>query len=604
MPGPASHLTIVELEAQRAAAMGGPVSRIAAALNGEPTAAGVGSIGPDMLFWADWGSYTPFVNVIFDVYEKYDEIVDTINSIWGPIQRAIDKVENSLTGGLAGEIQQTVGLAKSLIQSCLIKLITEWVDYPGLFLKPKLQDNSPNSPETEWNWLDFTHHRGTGRMSKALIRLATERGSVLGSAYAFGWLSHVTADVIGHSYVNMAVGGPFRAHWQRHFIQEKFMDTWVWGFYHTPGITMPPAPTMGIPFPYASFTNVNTANLHKLIDVGSDLPGPLSQLIADALSEAYEAGPHPSVGGTVPFLRSGEVNRAYKMLKRGLEIMTGKDRHVDRPTPPSVFGDDEPPTFPLPGGGSGGGGGGGGGSGGWSFDLDDLLKAILDYILDIFEYLGDLGLWLVSKVTHPLTYPVRLALYYVKLGLYNALRATRWALAVTGYMFPEPDELFHPYGQQFINPPGSVSAMPHQEDPPERDKCTRFPLSAGEPRQAPAGPWLRSPLNFPFWFIEGEPSDPNVEQALVAAATPEETIRITTSLTRASLGENYRGSLGNAVDFFLRRAREINASPDGVSKLVLPAWNLDADRGYGFKCWRANSKLRPPPSSGVSVSYL
>jgi hypothetical protein len=595
MPGPASHIKIIQLETLRSIALGTPVSRVAQPLTLHPNAAQLGSIGPDMLFWADWGGYTPFVNVIFDVYEAYDEIVDKIREIWEPIQQAIDKVMNSLTGGLVEDIEETVGILKGLITTFMIKLLTELVDYPGMFLKPKFQDNSPNSPETEWNWLDYSHHRRTGVMAKSLIRLATESGDPMRQAYANGWLSHVTADVVGHAYVNMAVGGPYRSHWQRHFIQEKFMDTWVWGFYNTPGVAMPSTPPVGNPFAYASFANVNTSNLHELINVGDDLPDELSGLIADALAEAYASVPHPNVGGTTPFLGQDEVNRAYRMLRRGLGIMTGVDRYIARPTPPSVFNDDGPPSFPLPGGGSGGSGGGGGG---WSFDLLALLAAIFEYIKDLFEYIADLVLWLISQVTYPLTYPLRLALYYLKLALYDALRALRWALSMTGYMFPEPDELFHPYAQQFINPTGSPFGMPHLEYPPERDNCTQFPLSGTEFAQAFAGPYLRYPLNYPYWFIEGEPFDPAVEAGLVAATSPAATIRMTATLGRR------RGSLGNAIDFFLRRAREINQSPDGVSAMLLPDWNLDADRGYGFKCWRAGSTLNPPPAGGVIASYI
>ena len=81
--------------------------------------------------------------------------------------------------------------------------------------------------------------------------------------------------------------------------------------------------------------------------------------------------------------------------------MTSKERFLARPQPPSVFNDDAPPTFPVPGGGSGSGSGG---SSGGSFSLAALLWAILDYIKDLFEYFIDLALWLVSQVTFPLTY--------------------------------------------------------------------------------------------------------------------------------------------------------------------------------------------------------
>ncbi len=57
------------------------------------------------------------------------------------------------------------------------------------------------------------------------------------------------------------------------------MDTWVWGFYHTPGVTMPASVVPGgIPFAYATWTNVNGASLHNLIDLGDDMPTSLQKL--------------------------------------------------------------------------------------------------------------------------------------------------------------------------------------------------------------------------------------------------------------------------------------------------------------------------------------
>ena len=102
MPGPASHLTLIELQTARAAsnpnAFSGPV--LDALINHKQHAA-LGSIGPDMIFWADWGEYTPIVNVIFDIYKTLDEIYEKLAAIWEPISDAIDKVVNTLSGGLA-----------------------------------------------------------------------------------------------------------------------------------------------------------------------------------------------------------------------------------------------------------------------------------------------------------------------------------------------------------------------------------------------------------------------------------------------------------------------------------------------------------------------
>jgi hypothetical protein len=616
MPGPASHLIIMDLEIQRAFAdpstFGGPVLD---ALTNHKREAALGSIGPDMIFWADWGEYSPVVNAVFDIYQTIDEVYDKLAAIWAPVGDAIDKVTNSLTGGLVSEIQETVALVEGIIQSAIIRLITEQVDLLGMFLKPDLQTKGSASRVPDWNWLDFTHHRRTGRMARALIARAHQSNDPVQRAYACGWLSHVTADVVGHAYVNTAVGGPYRSHWQRHFIQEKFMDTWVWGFYRS-GATMPSSVQPNeIPFDYAAWPNVNAASLHELINLGDDLPMSLQNLIVQGLTDAYLQVPHPNVKGTIPFLQAEHINRAYQMLLQALELMTGKDRNLPRPEPPSVFNDDAPPGFPVPGGGSGSGSGG---SSGGSFSLLSLLQAILDFIKDLFEYVHDLVLWLISQVTTPLTYPVRYALYLLQLALYEIYRQYRWALCLSGYAFPDPDQLFNPLAQQFINPSANVQSMPRREWPEEQENCLFFPAACStpqppgciEPPAVTSGPYFRWPLNYPFWFIEGEPTNLDMEKALAEADSPAATLRLGRRLFPFPAGVPYRGSLGSAMDFFLRRAREVAHGGGGESQLVLPDWNLDADRGYAFKCWEAidsngaATALEPPPATGVSIQYL
>jgi hypothetical protein len=603
MPGPAAHLTIVEKQVAKLA-QDPKFKPVGPALGKHPSHAALGSIGPDMLFWADWGEFTPFVNTVFDIYATLDEVFDKLMAIWKPIQDVIDKVVNALTGGLAAELEETANLVKGIIDGAFLKLLTDQLNYYAI-LKPAFQ--KANAPETGWNWLDFTHHRRTGQFSRALIANASTDPQ---RAYALGWLSHVTADVVGHAYVNQAVGGPWRTHYQRHHIQENFMDAWVWGFYHTPGVAMPaaPPPPGTIPFDYPKFANVNTANLHKVIDLGGDLPADLQKLIADTLAQVYKTTDpttgQPEYPTVISFLGPNEVNRAYKMLRKAFEVMTGKDRYLPPPTAPSVLNDDAPPTYPSPSGGGSGGGGGGGGGG--AFSLLALLAAIWDAIKNLFTYVFDLILWLISQVTFPLTYPVRYALYLVQLGLYSIYQHFRWALTLSGYVYPEPHRLGHAMAQQFINPEGIVSNYPHLEWPPyvlskgEQEHCLFYPSNPAEPPPTSPGPYRHWPLNYPFWFVEGEPYDPDVEARLINARTPEETARITSGSRRG---------LGNAVDLFGRRVAELIGG--GPAKMQLPDWNMDADRGYGFKCWRIKSgtTLQPPnypPAAGwtTSIEYL
>jgi len=276
-------------------------------MSGNPEHANFGCIGPDMLFWADWGKFTPYVTALFDIYGKLDEIYDKLMAIWQPVQDHIDRLDrtlNALSGGLVNDVRQTTDQISAIINTALLKLITDQLNYYSI-LKPEFQKN--NVDEGSWNWLDFTHHRRTGQFAKALIDNANTSASDSLKAYALGWLSHVTADVVGHAYVNMAVGGPWRTHYQRHHIQENFMDVWTWGFYHTSGVSMPTTAAPGtIPFNYASFRNVGSANLQEKINLGDDLPDDLAQLIATSLDQVYNDNNrvrHPEVIGT--FLGAG-----------------------------------------------------------------------------------------------------------------------------------------------------------------------------------------------------------------------------------------------------------------------------------------------------------
>ena len=602
MPGPAGHLTMMELQSQRLQAnpaLGKPVAK---ALAAAPTEGNLGSIGPDMLFWADWGGYTPIVNTIFDIYKTVDKVYDAINDLVEPITDAIDKTVNQLTGGLSGQISATTAMVSALINTAMQDLITSQVDYFST-LKPDMQIKGKVTSEVNWNWLDYTHHRRTGAMTQALIQRANASRSDRQRAYAYGWLSHVTGDVLGHPYVNLAVGGPYRSHWQRHFIQEKFMDSWIWGFYHTPGVSMPASVTPGtIPFAYNTWSNVNGSSLHKKIDLGTSLPPEIADLIAGALRDTYFNMPHPNVGGTVPFLGANEVDRAYQMLFEGLEIMTSRDRLVTRPTPPLVFNDDAPPTYPSPGGGSGGGGGGGGFGG----DLLSLLAAIAAFIANTLLYVAQLAAWIASQVLTPLTYPVRYALYLIQLGLYEAYRAFRWSLALSGWAYPDPEHLANPIAQQFINPQGQMGIdRPRREFPPEKRNCIGFPLSGSEPMELVSAPYQFGARNYPWAFIEAAPSSIDMEKKLIEAANPKDTIQLVAdSMPLFTRLKTTPALLGNAMDFYMRRAGEIESSGGGAKNLQLPDWNLDGDRGYAFKCWKLGSALEPPPVGGVDITYL
>ena len=101
------------------------------ALSNHERHAALGAIGPDMIFWADWGGLTPVVNELFDIYKTLDNIYEELAAIWQPIGDAIDKVVDTLSGGLAGEINETLALLRGIIESALLDLITTKIDVLG-----------------------------------------------------------------------------------------------------------------------------------------------------------------------------------------------------------------------------------------------------------------------------------------------------------------------------------------------------------------------------------------------------------------------------------------------------------------------------------------
>src|SRR5438552_2657251 len=45
-------------------------------------------------------------------------------------------------------------------------------------------------------------------------------------AFSLVYMTHLGTDVIGHSFINQQVGGPFRNHPQRHHLIENHVDAW------------------------------------------------------------------------------------------------------------------------------------------------------------------------------------------------------------------------------------------------------------------------------------------------------------------------------------------------------------------------------------------
>jgi len=92
-----------------------------------------------------------------------------------------------------------------------------------------------------------------------------DNGSAL--AYLTGFITHIAGDVMGHSYVNQVVGGPYRHHAWRHIFCERVLDKHLWGQIKKG----------------EDISSVNLANL-----VPFDIRSTLAPLIADAYNSIVE----------------------------------------------------------------------------------------------------------------------------------------------------------------------------------------------------------------------------------------------------------------------------------------------------------------------------
>ena len=109
--------------------------------------------------------------------------------------------------------------------------------------------------------------------------------------------------------MNLSVGGPWRTHYQRHHIQENFMDVWTYGFYNSGAVMPTISSTEDIPFPYWMWKNLNSAGIHQKIDFGDDLPERRSDHRAQR--ESRFARHHPR---RAPGARAQRLGRAADAL--------------------------------------------------------------------------------------------------------------------------------------------------------------------------------------------------------------------------------------------------------------------------------------------------
>lgn len=581
-------------------------------LGANPAAANLGAIGPDLFFWSP--DY-PIVDKLYSLYRNYKDVEDLYNQIVQPIRdirdAVVEPVEDAvetlapttvdLIRTALEEIGETAELFKKMVSTGLFAgviegadLITDAAGFPSLaaqlfdsFVPPLQKGQSEN----RWYWFDMLHYRRTGDFGRQLVANA-EAGSARERAYASGYLSHVGTDLVGHAYVNQVVGGPFRLQVQRHVTSENWMDTWKFQEHYGQNINLELFGKLGLP---------------------PTLDPAIGDLLHRTLHDVYDRVDHPRLlPGGDGFLTRGQIDQTYEIFFEVLELM--KNQSVARPEEPFSGVADilenaladlfEPPPSP-PSSSSGACSLGDIFSFGLTSSSRDCYEEFFDQLDEWFDYLGELLSWafetlldlldLLLAVLLALPVIVLLAiLYALQLLIYEIWQLVRSTLALTGFVYPEPADLNDAHGRNLTTPVlcglqacrdfSAAANAAAGGGPVIYPRLTNLSVShlvcpqpnPELPTTVPNANALTSDTN-PNSFINQEPFKVENLTRYAESRNPRSTRRLASACRR----------IGNATDltaFMVTTANDSSAS--GRERAIAHAnWNLDSDRGYGYKTW-------------------
>lgn len=380
-----------------------------------------------------------------------------------------------------------------------------------------------------------------------------------------------------------------------------------------------------------------------------ELPDHLVKFLMDTFKTVYaDTAPDitPEVFNTTDptFGDDGRPNEKslrimWQIAFRYLRMMSSSGFAVALPPPPSVFVDRPFPTPP----------GANNTDAGQGAVMDDHSPTVLDILLAIVAwviYLGQVAEWVASLGTtplDPLTFPARETIYYgAVVPLHDFYLACRRLLVMTGFHVPEPVEVdaglttlgisstymtgqlladladvvgFSALLSPMDEPSGrSMRTDEFDADPAYPRDSIRDPQSAiddnslsgispvpptpppfGEPYSEWVAPWRyprtdlegdtigwEGPLTHTGPYTVGERADTLLtgnETNLSAAADYENAADPASTEDVSKLHLPLDEHLGHPVDYTLYLVAKMTAGVD------VPDFNLDSDRGYGWRCW-------------------
>lgn len=578
----------------------------AESINNELPSAIIGAIGPDLFFW---GPDYEAVDKLYTLYKNIQDVVDLYNKVVEPVRQikdaVVEPVEDlvetlapstiDLIRRLLQEIKETASLFHSAIGTGLFagvlsgaNIITDAVGVGSLshrffnLFAPDL-----NAGEKKLYWFDMLHYRHTGKFAYNLVKNASNDQT---KAYAFGYLSHIAADVTGHPFVNQIVGSPYRQNVHRHITAENYQDSWEYNRYYTG-------------------ESINQT-LFARLGLPSSLPPDIGDLLHSSFSNTYidldRIPSHPAVNGH--YTRE-QIDKTYDVFYKVLKLMEGMG--VERPEEPfsgvadilaDALDNFSPPPSPPSSSSS---------MCSWedvfSFGLTsnsrDCYGNFFEEVANWLEYLGDLIAWsletlrnlvdLVMTLLLSLPITVLLALLYgIQLLCYQVYCSARRILVLNGYVCPEPSDLNDSVARNLITQAQSCAYnfknFPSIGTPYHNNLVC--PVSNAESPKTASSFYPHSIDVTPDSYIRSEPFN---ESALGMYARSALSPEHTRSLEKDNL------SIGNATAYtvwMIKNAQifKNDRLAEEPLQVLFTNWNLDADRGYGYHSWEGTVPEESP----------
>jgi hypothetical protein len=609
------------------------LSKAAKLLKDYPNYACLGAIGPDLFqFLPDFPTH-PFlayvVQYLTDFYGVLDPYMESWGKFAGPVNENTSEFLSQITGGLSEEFQTLSSELTDFLVAKIESAVVSAHDWIGLF---SLEMNR-GFDEQVFTWMDMLHYRSTTHFGRELWTQASQFNdggpNPQLQAYALGYVTHLGTDVTGHPFVNAISGGPYREHWHRHHLVEVQSDAFwymadpqagapktIAGYPEYPDSALyydisfgdngerisRPAPPPG------GRTLREKYNRKLALDQDSDLPDEIAQLLHDTLKAVYSGDLYPHVlpNGENGFPTTEQIKDAFFLLYKYLKLTTCDSFDHERPSPPEMWGNLDPPTIPsvdLPPG------------------LNDTEYSLLDFAFSLIAslyYIGAFVTWLVTlpvaAIADVATYGIRILLYLVELALYQVVKDARAFLVLMGYLAPTKDEIASGLVQVGTTRAESYTAVraemgdvfggipatppvqnpdlfndgssPHIHEPAAGDRTSSleyqhpwsYPQTPAELGETIMSPYAKGAD--PSVLFNGTSTDPNFRDSMMyLAPDPAATDDINTESLSPTV------NLGDAPNFSMYLAWLCTREEGANLENSLVDFNLDGDRGYAYKCW-------------------